>query len=107
MINCPVSNHAQLDRRHRLEYIFNTVGFGDVIMSEIHHGDKLLQLTDTGVVLVRGTKTEDHPLITAYIATITQAVTIYCTGMNTDKLPTVLWKKIQRNQPFKNEQPNN
>ena len=107
MINCPVSNHAQLDRRHRLEYIFKTVGFGDVVMAEMPHGDKLLQLTDTGVVLVRGTKTEDKPLITAYIATITQAVTIYCTNMSTDKLPAVLWKKVLRNQRFKNEQPEN
>ena len=107
MINCQLTTHAMYDRRNRLTYIHNTVGFGDVVEFQIYQNDKLLQLTDTGVVLVRGLKTPDRPLITAYIATIVEAITIFYTATSMKKMPNYLWKKVQRNQRFVAEQPNN
>lgn len=107
MINCQLTTHAMYDRRNRLTYIHNTVGFGDVVEFQMHQDGKLLQLTDTGVVLVRGLKTPDRPLITAYIATVMEAITIFYTATNMKKMPNYLWKKVQRNQRFVAEQPNN
>lgn len=107
MINCQLTNHAMYDRKNRLAYIHNTIGFGDIIECQAEQYDKVLQLTDSGVVLVRSLRTNEQPLITAYIATISEAINIFYSATNNAKMPNYLWKKINRNQRFVPYQPNN
>lgn len=104
MLNAILSPHALNDRVDRLAYIHNTVGFGDKVEAEWFDGNKVLQLTDTGVVMVKGAT--DDMLVTAYIATLAQAIRIYYNGLGLKTLPRWLYKKVTRNQQFYKEQPN-
>ena len=63
----------------------------------------MLQLTDTGVVMVKGAT--DDMLVTAYIATLAQAIRIYYNGLGLNMLPRWLYKRVTRNQQFYKEQP--
>ena len=108
MINCTLTNHALYDRKNRLTYIQNTIGFGDVILAEkVESDQRVMQLTDTGVMLVRSLRDPDRPLITAYIAGLVQAVEVYQAYTDKYDLPKYLRKKIDRNQRFRLCQPEN
>ena len=103
MLNAILSPHALNDRVERLTYIHDTVGFGDRVEAEWFDGNKVLQLTDTGVVMVKGAT--DDMLVTAYIATLAQAIRIYYNGLGLNMLPRWLYKRVTRNQQFYKEQP--
>ena len=108
MINCAISTHVSKDRRNRMEYIYNTVGFGDVIVAEmpdLYHEGTLLQLTDTGVILARSLTNANGLLVTAFIATIAQAAAIYKTAHDGKQMPKHLYKTLKRVQKFMENQP--
>ena len=108
MINCMISKHVSAERRNRMEYIYNTVGFGDVVVAEMPdllHDGTLLQLTDTGVILARSLTSANNLLITAFIATTAQAVAIYKTAHNGASMPKHLYKTLTRVQKFMENQP--
>lgn len=103
MLNFEVSIHLQNDRTNRIAYIQRTVGFGDVIMAEMPSRGAIRALTDTGVVLVLSN--DKKRLLTAFIATLSQAIDIYSVNFNTVRLPNYFHKIIVRNQRFHDNQP--
>ena len=107
MITCTnMTNHAQNDRKDRITYIQNTIGFGyAIIAEEVQTGGTVRQLTDSGVVLVRSLTKPDQPLVTAFVANMVQAIEIYRTATNKYDLPKYLKKMVQRNQRFRVNQP--
>ncbi len=103
MLNFNLTKHAQNDRYNRLIYIRDTVGIGDVVMAQVRDNDGTSRyLTDTGVILVIS---QTATLITAWIATTTQALVLYKTAHNGAQLPNYLYKCITRNQRFTVNQP--
>ena len=105
MITMSMTAHAQEIRGLRLDYIKDKIGFGDVVLAEMERDGAMLKLTDTGVVLVTGEKDGEPVLITAYIATISQATKIFCRGTNKNSLPKWLYKTVTRLQRFQEAQP--
>ena len=105
MITMNMTAHAQETRGLRLDYIQEKIGFGDVVLAEMKKDEAILKLTDTGVVLVTGEKGGEPVLITAYIATVSQATKIFCCGTNKNSLPKWLHKTITRLQRFQEAQP--
>lgn len=103
MLNFEVSMHLQNDRGDRVAYIQRTVGFGDVIMAEMPSRGAIRALTDTGVVLVLSN--DKKRLLTAFIATLSQAIDIYSVNYDTARLPKYFHKIITRNQRFCENQP--
>lgn len=97
--------HAMNDRKNRLEYIIDTIGIGNEIASSPSRDDPRVSriLTDTGVIIV--TNRETKKLVTAYIATINQGVSVYTQGHGVNKAPAWVMKILQKNKQVRLGQP--
>ena len=98
-----MTKHAQVDRISRLEYICDTVGIGEVVaeINEIdEYGNTLSKkLTDTGVIII--VSVNYNRLVTAFIASCNQAITIWRTDKGDGKrLPNSLYKQIKTNEKY-------
>lgn len=101
------TRHASVERYDRLEYIIDTVGFGERIILEafIPNEEKItrkIQITDSGVLLVKPEKEEI--IITAWIASIEQAVMV-ARKSGLTHVPESLYKKVSRNKKYWKNQP--
>ena len=92
--------HARVERDNRLEFIIDTVGIGEVICETNRPDDSYgkpvkMRLTDTGVIIVTS---QENKIITAYIATISEAIGVYREATTRHELPSGLYKKIRQNE---------
>ena len=89
------SKHFVEDRADRYVVIATKVGLGEIHRTRVTSiegkSDRVLELTTTGVIIVRAM---DRTVITVYCATISNAKYI-CNG---EKLPHWLYKTILKNQ---------
>lgn len=74
MINTKVkfSEHMVADRMDRYLFIATKVGFGEVVLetaTSTTEGRAIIQVTSTGVLMVRGRR---NTIITMYLATVSQ-----------------------------------
>lgn len=94
-----MTHHARFDRANRLNYIIDTIGIGEVMYTsyqKCYDGrDAFLKLTSTGVVVVTG---KDNKIITAYIATVNEAIGIYRKATGRHEMPAGLYKRICKNE---------
>lgn len=99
--------HAFEQRKNRFAYITDTVGFGNPVASMPSKTDNtsIRTLTDTGVIIVTNRYT--NKIVTAFIATTSQALTVYKTDKNGARLPNALMSKIRYNQDLIDLQPLN
>ena len=92
-----VTIHFRDERAERATYIAQTVGFGEVIRTaEFYNKNGLyqtLQITETGVVIVRG---NNGVLITMYIAKAIQIADIYKVN-EWGRVPNWLMNKATKN----------
>lgn len=88
--------HAEVDRATRFSIINKTVGFGNpvYIASDKKGRDATATLTDTGVLIVRDLT---NKIITAYVASVKQAMDVYKRATGNDKMPRKLWATINYN----------
>lgn len=87
--NLTLSHHCETDRKQRIEFIKNYVGFGQPY-KEAFYGDCYHYLTDTGVMVI--TNAERQKIVTAYLCEPKEAVRM-CKG----KPPRWLQKKLDYN----------
>ena len=94
-----MTHHARFDRANRLNYIVDTIGIGEVVCTyrqKCYDGrDAFLKLTSTGVIMVVN---EENKIITAYIATIGEAIGVYREATTRHELPSGLYKRIRQNE---------
>lgn len=95
------SRHVLEERKDRVDFIKQRVGFGQVI-KEVYtsKGNQLgnrtwKQLTDTGVVLILSE--ERDTLITVFLCDMNMLKNTFYYG-NSKKIPSYLRKKVQLNQ---------
>lgn len=101
-----MTNHARYGRKDRLEYILDTIGFGEVVASQILDDDKggrRRELTTTGVVMIKGNA--DNSFITAYICDIDEATAIWRSG-NKREMPAQVYRNVRGNKILRKNQPN-
>lgn len=102
-----LTRHTSVERYDRLEYIVDTIGFGDSILFEamIPNAENVMrkmQLTNTGVIIVK--PLDADIVITAWIATIEQAVRISKRSGH-QKMPESLYRRIKNNKKYVENQP--
>ena len=91
------SRHMTMDREARYLTIATKVGFGEVLYTSTcsdRNGrwkNRTLELTSTGVCIVRA---EDNTVVTLYCATIATVKTYFKVG----KLPPALFSVIRSNE---------
>ena len=88
------SKHMVNDRTDRYVFIATKLGFGEIIFSadiSTSEGAGTLNITSTGVIIVKGYK---NTIITLYIATLSQIKQYY--GKNV--IPMELLKQVRRNE---------
>ena len=73
------NRHYEIERKARREFIAKNIGFGNDIatvfyISKTSRKERINVLSDTGIVTVY---TKEWKIVTVYIATYPQAVTIY------------------------------
>jgi hypothetical protein len=90
------SAHVLIDRKTRVEIIEKTVGFGTpfVEASDIKQRDCTAILTTTGVIVIMD---ENGEIITTWIASVKQAVSVYARATGTAKLPKWIWNIVNYN----------
>lgn len=88
------SKHMVNDRTDRYVFIATKLGFGDVIFTtstNTSEGAGTVNITSTGVIIVKGYK---NTIITLYIATLSQIKQYYGRTM----IPMELLKQVRRNE---------
>lgn len=94
-----MSAHAIIDRKERISFIENTIGFGEPVAKTKRdrdaNGDAITILTSTGVVVVEVEETEE--IITAFVATVRQATGIWHRANGTKKMSRKLWNMVNYN----------
>jgi hypothetical protein len=88
------SYHFQKERADRIDYINNTVGFGEEIVVEVNYENKRECVTNTGVLLVMA-KERDF-VITAYIANFSKVWSM-CKINELERVPQELYKVVKDN----------
>ena len=92
-----MSEHATNDRIERLTYIATEIGIGEPVLSYLDETTyRLVILTDTGVVVIENSYTEE--LVTAYVASLDRACAMWKRIHGTRILPNTLYKRILRNK---------
>jgi hypothetical protein len=94
MTGIKLSKHCTEERLDRLVHISMTIGFGEVILTNITADHKRECLTDTGVVLIMDLY--DDFLITAYIIDIGRLTAMYLSH-GYDRVPTKIARKVVKN----------
>lgn len=88
-----LTKHVLNERMGRIEYIRNTVGFGEtvrVVKQENRVGLKCI--TDTGVIVIRD-EMDMRVMVTCYVASLAQARSCFPNGV----LPRWLFAVVQEN----------
>ena len=91
-----VSYHVIADRQTRFNIINKTVGFGNPVVetTDKKGTDCTTTLTDTGVIVI----IDSHGIIvTAWIASVKQALAVYSRATGTTKMPKQLWNMVNYN----------
>ena len=92
-----MSEHATNDRIERLAYIATEIGIGEPVLSYLDEMTyRLVILTDTGVIVVKDSYTEE--LVTACVASLDRACAMWERVYGTKILPNSLYKQIIRNK---------
>ena len=94
-----ISKHASEERLERFCYLMETLGIGEeVCVSNARTDARKTVLTSTGIVLVLA---EDGCVITAYIATMKEAVFIWHhSERSSSKMPTWLYNRVLNNKKY-------
>ena len=102
-----MSAHVIVDREARISMIERTIGWGTEIITapDKKERDATATLTSTGVIIIRSL---DGMIITAWVASVPQAVSVWIRGTGNNHLPSWLWnldflKKICYNNYRKRE----
>ena len=100
-----VSYHAKVERMERISYIIDFCGgeFGPAIAETYDNNDGKVVLTEKGIVIVYNAITSN--LVTMFIATVNQGVSIYKTCHNSKKCPKELMKTLNNNKKACENQP--
>lgn len=90
------TGHVRIERPDRMSNIENSVGWGEVVaIAPDRKGRTAINvLTSTGVFVVRGF---DGNIITAWVASRSQAKDIWKRATGNDELPAWLWEKVKDN----------
>jgi len=95
-----MSKHASIERYERLAYLVDTVGIGEELCRVYREESKVEILTDTGVILVIGI---DNTLITAYLANLNKAFSIWRgSTIGARQMPQWLYKRLLSNRQYYN-----
>ena len=91
-----VSHHVIVDRKTRFEIIEKTVGFGNPVVEapDKKGRDCTATLTDTGVIVIID---PFGIIVTAWIASVKQAVSVYSRATGKTQLPQKLWNMVNYN----------
>ena len=91
-----MSAHFINDREARMNHFEKTLGWGKPVatIKSNHSDDTYMTLTDTGVMVVRD---DSNLILTAYLATITQAIMVYRKANGNKRMPTALWNQLNYN----------
>ncbi len=92
-----VSEHVVVERQNRFNLINKTVGFGLPVVEAIDKNNKecTATLTSTGVIVI----IDPYGIIvTAWIASVRQAIGVYATATGSTKLPKKLWNVVNYNK---------
>lgn len=110
MLQFEMTYHAKNDRITRFEFILQTVGAGkkeiatEIFISPTSQNRKAKSvLMDNGVIYIFSI--ENNKLITAYIASISQAVALYKKCHKCNKCPQTLMNVLYKNQQYITKQP--
>ena len=110
MLKFEMTYHAQVERAARFEFILQTVGSGtkeiatEIFTSPTSQNRKAKSvLMDNGVIYIFSI--ENNKLITAYIASISQAVALYKKCHKCNKCPQTLMNVLYKNQQYVTKQP--
>lgn len=98
MIKSNMTYHARYDRADRINAIIDTIGIGEIMLIVPKNEYREICLTDTGVAIVR--TITDKKIITAYVASLQLARTLYEKKFNINKLPKTLFDVVLRNQKY-------
>lgn len=100
-----ITYHFSVERKDRIDFINQYIGFGEDIASNIFLSQKRSMktsiptksvLTDTGIIKILSL--EDDVLITAYIATIGEGTAIYRKCHKVKRCPDWLMNTLCKNQ---------
>lgn len=99
-----VSTHVSVDRLARIDYIIDTVGFGEPVFERPSsaNANNYEQLTTTGVIVVRAKDT--HIVVTAFIASIDKVTAMYKTKRD-GQVPNSIYKRVLANRKYLKRQP--
>jgi hypothetical protein len=92
-----ISDHVDNDRRNRFAFIEKTIGFGTPIAEaedKKERGDCTRTLTGTGVIVVIDPY---GVIVTAWIASVKQAIDVYSRATGNNKLPKEVFWMVQYN----------
>ena len=84
--------HAREERINRLNALIDYLGVGEVILSapDTLHSDSIRCITSTGIIVI---KAPNGTIITAYMATVDQAMAMFA-YMGFKKIPYTLYRTI-------------
>lgn len=91
-----MSAHVIIDREARINMIENTIGWGTEVITapDKKQRDATATLTSTGVIVIRGL---DGMIITAWVASVPQAISVWIRGKGNNHLPSWLWNVVNYN----------
>lgn len=91
-----MSAHVIVDREARIRHIENSIGWGTEVITapDLKERDATATLTSTGVIIIRGM---DGFIITAWIASVPQAVSVWIRAKGNNRLPHWLWNVVNYN----------
>lgn len=100
-----VSYHAKVERMERISYIIDYCKgeFGPAIAETYDNNNGKVVLTEKGIVIVYNATTNN--LVTMFIATVSQGISIYKNCHNCEKCPKSLMKTLNNNKKACENQP--
>lgn len=91
-----MSAHVIVDRETRIRMIENSIGWGTEVITapDKKERDATATLTSTGVIII---KSMDGMIITAWVASVQQAVSVWIRAKGNNRLPAWLWNVVNYN----------
>lgn len=91
-----MSAHVIIDRKTRIDLIEKTIGWGTEVVTapDKKEKDATATLTSTGVIIIRSL---DGMIITTWIASVPQAVSVWIRAKGNNRLPKWLWNVVNYN----------
>ena len=95
-----MSAHVIVDRKVRINIIEKTVGFGKPFVEawDIKEADCTATLTTTGVIVIMD---KEGLIITTWIASVAQAISVYRRATGKKNLPQNMWAIVNYNNNTK------